>query len=202
MTMDNYGNRIKTQRSGRMSQSELAEEIGRDRWRIADYENNKSYPNTQELDIMCDLFGCSADYLLCRIDYPTHEITDICTASGLTEDAAETLQTLQYLARENKNSAATAVLQTINDLIMAIDPSRPEESALADIHGFIHADENTLTDDLDRPLDLWITNQKTKTGLHPKLDELVHSIYKDRIYDKLRKIPEILKIQALKKRNQ
>ncbi len=40
---------------------------------------------------LCDALECSADYLLGKDDLPTHELSDIHTLTGLSEDAIDTL---------------------------------------------------------------------------------------------------------------
>lgn len=55
------------------------------------------YPDisTSTLRMYCEFLNCSADYLLGFIDYPTHSITDINKATGLTSDAIKNLITIK-----------------------------------------------------------------------------------------------------------
>jgi len=58
------------------------------------------YPDisTSTLRMYCEFLGCSADFLLGFIDYPTHSLTDINKATGL---APESIKTLLFIEKMN-----------------------------------------------------------------------------------------------------
>ena len=88
------GKRIKIQREKlKMTQETLAERIGVARQTLTKWENDKGYPDLEMLENMCDVFGCETGYLLGEIDCETRELTDICSATGLDEEAVKTLKT-------------------------------------------------------------------------------------------------------------
>lgn len=47
-----------------MTQEELAEKIGTSRQTVSKWENGSCFPDTDRLRMLCECFGCSADYLL------------------------------------------------------------------------------------------------------------------------------------------
>lgn len=48
-------------------------------------------PTFEEICALCDIFGCSADYLLCRIETKTHEMKEISNITGLDPVVVENL---------------------------------------------------------------------------------------------------------------
>ena len=88
------GNRIKAQRKAcKLTQEKLADKIGVVRQTLASWESGEVYPELPLLVKMCDIFGCDTGYLLGKIDCETQELTDICSATGLDEEAVKTLKT-------------------------------------------------------------------------------------------------------------
>ena len=55
-----------------LSQAELAKKLNVSQTAIAKQEIGKNYPSIELLEDYADLFGCSEDYLLGRVDEPTH----------------------------------------------------------------------------------------------------------------------------------
>lgn len=49
----------------------------------------KTYPKTENLLAMCELFNCDLDYLIGRIEEKKHDLKDICEITGLSESATE-----------------------------------------------------------------------------------------------------------------
>ena len=71
----------------------LSEKDGTRKQISQDVKCTLKVPNiyTSQLKEYCDYLGCSADYLLGYINNPTHEITDISKATGLTSAACKEL---------------------------------------------------------------------------------------------------------------
>ena len=70
-------NRIRELRLSRsMSQSQLGTAIGTVRSTISMYELEQRQLDPATIHALCDLFGCTADYLLCRSDIKKPELTD------------------------------------------------------------------------------------------------------------------------------
>lgn len=62
-------NRIKDLRlQNGWKQSELGERIGASRSSVSKYETEDRQLDPATICALCDLFGCTADYLLCRSD--------------------------------------------------------------------------------------------------------------------------------------
>lgn len=57
-------------------QDELAEKINVSRQAIGSYETGRRDPDTKTISALCDVFGCTSDYLLGRSDMPQPMITD------------------------------------------------------------------------------------------------------------------------------
>lgn len=59
------GEKIKTLRkSNKKSQEDLASDLGVSRQTINKWETNKARPNTENVKLLCSIFGLSADYFL------------------------------------------------------------------------------------------------------------------------------------------
>ena len=70
-------NRIRELRLSRsMSQSQLGTAIGTVRSAISMYELEQRQLDPATIHALCDLFGCTADYLLGRSDIKKPELTD------------------------------------------------------------------------------------------------------------------------------
>ena len=56
-------------------QDDLAKMIDRSRQAVSNYENENRGIDVETIHRLCDIFGCTADYLLCRSDMPTPQIS-------------------------------------------------------------------------------------------------------------------------------
>ena len=56
-------------------QDDLAKLIDRSRQAVSNYENENRGMDVETIHKLCDIFGCTADYLLCRSDMPTPQIS-------------------------------------------------------------------------------------------------------------------------------
>lgn len=109
------GKRIKIQREKlKMTQETLAERIGVARQTLTKWENDKGYPDLEMLVNMCDVFECETGYLLGEIDCETRELTDICSATGLTEQAVKKLK--EY----SENLKKSVPIENINNIVSLI----------------------------------------------------------------------------------
>lgn len=73
-----FGKRIASERKKLgLSQAELAKKLNVSQTAIAKQETGKNYPSIELLEDYADLFGCSVDYLLGRVDEPTHIKKDL-----------------------------------------------------------------------------------------------------------------------------
>lgn len=57
-------------------QDDLALRLQTSRQAIGNYENGLRKPDPETLCKLCDIFGCTADYLLGRSDVPRFELSD------------------------------------------------------------------------------------------------------------------------------
>ena len=70
-------NRIKTMRQARgLRQSDLAALLNTKPQTVSHYENGDRGLDVETIFRLCDIFGCTADYLLGRSGNPTPEISD------------------------------------------------------------------------------------------------------------------------------
>lgn len=56
-------------------QDDLAKQINLSRQTVSCYENETRSIDIETIHRLCDIFGCTADYLLCRSDMPTPQIS-------------------------------------------------------------------------------------------------------------------------------
>lgn len=64
---------LRTQRGWR--QEDLAARLGVGRQAVGNYETGERGIDAETICRLCDIFGCTADYLLCRSETPTPELT-------------------------------------------------------------------------------------------------------------------------------
>lgn len=70
-------NRIKELRQAAgWTQSQLGEKIGAVKSTVSEYESEKHQLDPALICALCDIFGCTADYLLCRSDSRFPPLTD------------------------------------------------------------------------------------------------------------------------------
>lgn len=70
-------NRIRELRQQRnWRQEDLAQKMNTKRQTVARYETEKLGIDANTICALCDIFGCTADYLLCRSDNPRPVIPD------------------------------------------------------------------------------------------------------------------------------
>ena len=79
-TFDRLGgfglNRIKEMRTARgWTQQDLADKLNTKYQTIGHYETGRREPDIDTIFRLCDIFGCSADYLLGRSDLPDPQLT-------------------------------------------------------------------------------------------------------------------------------
>ncbi|MCX7903252.1 MAG: helix-turn-helix domain-containing protein [Caloramator sp.] len=68
-----FSQRLKELRKEKkLTQTELAKEIGLSKSAIVQYESNKRIPNYEILSKLADFFGVTTDYMIGRTDYKTN----------------------------------------------------------------------------------------------------------------------------------
>ena len=87
---------IQERKKAKLTQEMLAEklcELGyeRDQSAISEWENNKRPIPIDAVFVLSRVFGCDCGYLLCDYDERIHNATDICAATGLSEETVNTL---------------------------------------------------------------------------------------------------------------
>lgn len=106
-------NRIRELRNLRgWTQAQLAKKIDVARSTVTMYENEDRQLDPALICVLCDLFGCTADYLLCRTESPLPVISD--------EDA-------RILAAYHAASVRDRAL--VDQILAATMPSDQEEAA-------------------------------------------------------------------------
>ena len=103
-------NRLKQLRQEKkLTLRELAEKVNISFPNLNAMENNKIGISNDNIDIFCNFYNVSADYLLCRSDIRNPKFTNTTFALGgleqdLTDKDKETIMNLaQMLADKNKN---------------------------------------------------------------------------------------------------
>lgn len=74
------------------TQEKLSELLGIGREKIVIWEKGGRSPDLNELLKICDIFDCDLDYLVGRIEQPTHSLQDISDITGLSIKSIEQLQ--------------------------------------------------------------------------------------------------------------
>lgn len=82
-----------TRKEHKISQEKISEECHVSRATVIKWEKGGQLPDLNSMLIMCNLFDCELGYLLCEKGYEnkTREVTDICKATGLSENAVNNL---------------------------------------------------------------------------------------------------------------
>lgn len=57
-------------------QEDLAQKMNVSRQAIGNYESEDRGLDVRNINRLCEIFGCSADYLLCRSELPGNDLTD------------------------------------------------------------------------------------------------------------------------------
>ncbi len=109
------GERIKAARKEvGYSQGELAEKLGLSldsRQVVGKWEKGEKLPHFELLLKMCEVFGCELGYLLCEYDCKTRVAADVTKVTGLSEDAANRLISINQ-------SPISGAIETLSKLIM------------------------------------------------------------------------------------
>ena len=93
-------------------QDDLAKLIDRSRQAVSNYENENRGMDVETIHKLCDIFGCTADYLLCRSDMPTPQISaedwELLAAYHAADDRARQMVVLalEPWAEKKENPAA------------------------------------------------------------------------------------------------
>lgn len=98
------GKRIRLLRERKnITQSELAQIVNLSQQTIDHYEKGRAKPNIDTINLIANYFGCSTDYLLCRIDDPSPKEND---RQHVNDDEA-----LEYLDELHKRPEMKTLFQ-------------------------------------------------------------------------------------------
>ncbi len=88
-----FGARLKELRkkAGFKKQDDFAEAFGRSLDTVQNWEQDKKYPPMNTFLELCNFLECDADYLVGRIEQRTHDLTFLCSETGLTPEAIQAL---------------------------------------------------------------------------------------------------------------
>lgn len=93
-----YGENFKKLRESRkLTQTELAEQIGYTNRTISLIEKEERKPTIEQLNIFCDKFNVSLDYLTGRTNTPYPDIQLVSEYTGLSEKAVDIIKNLPIL---------------------------------------------------------------------------------------------------------
>ncbi len=102
--LSTLGKRIqKIRKEMKISQTQLAERIYRERGFISNIERGNSEPTLSDLFRMCECFNCELGYLLGEPEYEhkTKEMTTCCNVTGLSEVAVQRLNSALVIYNES-----------------------------------------------------------------------------------------------------
>lgn len=148
-------------------------------------------PSVYMIRNLCKEYGVSADHFVCD-DFPeeTHAAHDICSVTGLSEPAANMLQTLA----SDPGIYGKQVINCINMLLEAVDPDHPLESVLYDIYGYICSDFALVDDHFSPDLEGLQIRATAPDGssavrdLDPIKQDLFRIMYQENLLQKLKKL--------------
>ncbi len=85
-----------------ITQAYVAKKCNVSRSTVIKWEKGESFPELNSMLKLCNLYDCELGYLLCEAGYEngTRETTDICNATGLSQEAVETLVENETYSRE------------------------------------------------------------------------------------------------------
>ena len=120
--MNTFGDRFKEERKKqKLTQEQLANMFHLQKSSISRYENNKQIPEIEILSKIADFFGVTTDYLLCRSDNKTTNVTnfmdqiDISELDDTEEDILELLKKYVKLDKEDRKK-----IESFIDLSLSI----------------------------------------------------------------------------------
>lgn len=94
-------------------QDDLAKMIDRSRQAVSNYENENRGIDVETIHRLCDIFGVTADYLLCRSDMPTPQISaedwELLAAYHAADDRARQMVALALEPWAEKKESPAAV---------------------------------------------------------------------------------------------
>jgi len=121
------GKRIKRERKRKeWNQEDLLDKLGRSRESrrtVISWEKGKVLPPLDDMFSMCELFDCEIGYLSGEFPDPHHATTDICTETGLTAGAVETIMAIRDFSANQKaeqrkhGKTAFTMLDLLNHLL-------------------------------------------------------------------------------------
>lgn len=92
MDMNIIKERIRSRRKQlSLTQTDLSGKVGISVPSLSAIESGSSLPKLDNLLYLCEILDCDIGYLTGEIDTPRHITTDVCEATGLSEDAANAL---------------------------------------------------------------------------------------------------------------
>lgn len=102
-------NLVKIRTENNYTQEKLAELLSISRDKLSKWENGIRVPDLNELLEICDIFDCDLDYLVGRIEQPTHSLQDISDTTGLS------IANIKLLQEWNKNRYYHCVYEPKSD---------------------------------------------------------------------------------------
>lgn len=95
------GRRIKEERrKKKLNQAKLGEAVGKltgedvGQATVSDWETGKTIPPIDRILALSKIFGCDCGYLLCDYNQSTHDLLEMCKATGLSERSIQCLCSL------------------------------------------------------------------------------------------------------------
>lgn len=105
-----------------ITQAYVAKKCNVSRSTVIKWEKGESFPELNSMLKLCNLYDCELGYLLCETGYENgkRETTDICKATGLSQEAVETLVDNETTVHERPLLAgyASKEKQLVNTILM------------------------------------------------------------------------------------
>lgn len=116
-----------------ITQAYVSKKCNVSRSTVIKWEKGESFPELNSMLKLCNLYDCELGYLLCEPGYEngTREITDICKATGLSQEAVKTLVEhetytrerphLSHITRKEKLLINTLLMKSNNNFIVSLN---------------------------------------------------------------------------------
>lgn len=139
-----------------ITQAYVAKKCNVSRSTVIKWEKGESFPELNSMLKLCNLYDCELGYLLCESGYENgkRETTDICKATGLSQEAVETLIVNETYIRENPflSYVMGKEKQLVNTLLM-----KSNNNFISSLYNYVLFEDRRLA--LSKLFDLNILNR-------------------------------------------
>lgn len=139
-----------------ITQAYVAKKCNVSRSTVIKWEKGESFPELNSMLKLCNLYDCELGYILCESGYENgkRETTDICKATGLSQETVETLIVNETYIRENPflSYVMGKEKQLVNTLLM-----KSNNNFISSLYNYVLFEDRRLA--LSKLFDLNILNR-------------------------------------------